>query len=210
MTRKSTGKPTGYPTLKPTRHPTSKPTQNPVYQTEKFTPPTRKPTPNPTRRPSSEPMRNADGDSASCSAHLQCADLVGDCCPTDEGKRLGCCSTDTPIISKATYHEAEGSCSAYPKCSELGLEGDCCPTDDRNKLSCCFDEDPSVAVRRSQQRLFPWNHLALLSISLLLFVILVSVKAYDASKALINIDNGDGECYIDAAPSNVGSPSTIS
>jgi hypothetical protein len=33
---------------------------------------------------------------ASCQAHLQCAALTGNCCPTDAGDSLGCCGTVVP------------------------------------------------------------------------------------------------------------------
>lgn len=66
-----------------------------------------------------------------------------------------------------------------------------------------------VAIQRRQQRLSPWNRLAILSLSLLLLVTFSSLKAADASYA-ISVDPGDEECYTFSAPSNVGSTSTIS
>jgi hypothetical protein len=66
-----------------------------------------------------------------------------------------------------------------------------------------------VAIRRRQQRLSPWNHLALLSLSLLFLVTFSSLKAVEASYA-ISIDPGDEECYMFSAPSNVAGTSTIS
>lgn len=140
-TRKPTNhpvpKPTRYPTKRPTNHPAPKPTRNPTRN------PTRKPT-SPTRRPTFRPISDA-----SCEAHPECAalGLVGDCCPTDDDKRLNCCSKDgptrrpTPKPSPKPTSRTQKSCSAYPKCRALGLEGDCCPTDDDKKLACCFDDD---------------------------------------------------------------------
>lgn len=66
-----------------------------------------------------------------------------------------------------------------------------------------------MAIRRRQQRLSPWNRLALLSLSLLLLVTFSSLKAVDASYA-ISINPGDEECYMFSAPSNVAGTSTIS
>ena len=66
--------------------------------------------------------------------------MEGDCCPTDDGKKLACCFDEGSI-------EPEGSCSTSPKCRELGLKGDCCPTDDGMKLDCCFDRKPGTCSR---------------------------------------------------------------
>jgi len=144
--------PTRHPNPEPTRHPTRKPTPNPVSNGGPTRTPTRKPfnpTRSPTRKPTSRPSRRSDD--ASCSAHPQCAaqDLVGDCCPTIHDERLDCCSDDTPTRRPTPnptfhhhHHHGQGSCAAYPKCTDLGLEGICCPTNDGDKLNCCFDEQP--------------------------------------------------------------------
>jgi len=126
--------PTRRPTSEPTRKPTPNPTRKPTSE------PTRKPTPNPTRKPTSKPTYHEA--EASCAAYPKCRELglEGDCCPTDDGKKLACCFDEGSI-------EPEGSCSTSLKCRELGLKGDCCPTDDGMKLDCCFDRKPGTCSR---------------------------------------------------------------
>jgi hypothetical protein len=74
---------------------------------------------------------------ALCSAHDECADLHGACCPNTEGVFLDCCS------NKPDEHVDEDRyCSAHDKCADLGLTGLCCATKDGVYLDCC-DEKPS-------------------------------------------------------------------
>ena len=131
--------PTSHPTSTPTKTPTSTPTKNPTKN------PTKTPTSAPTKQPTPGPTEDA-----ACSAHPECAarGLTGDCCPTDDDKRLDCCSnTHSPTPSptnKPTIDYPDSSCAAYPACSHL--EGECCPTDDGLKLACCFEDGGGSSV----------------------------------------------------------------
>lgn len=69
-------------------------------------------------------------DDQTCIAHSACGDLEGNCCPTDEGVTLDCCSA--------------ALCSSHPECAGLGLAGNCCPDDSGLQLDCC--SPPSVSV----------------------------------------------------------------
>merc|ERR1712232_1014707 len=61
-----------------------------------------------------------------CSAHEQCSNLDGDCCPTDtDNVFLYCCDKINP------------SCSAHPRCVGLYEGPECCPTTDGVYLECC-------------------------------------------------------------------------
>ncbi|CAE8650196.1 unnamed protein product, partial [Polarella glacialis] len=87
--------------------------------------------------------------------------LNGDCCPTPDGARLGCCPTGDSTAQSAVAGTAaptsstpssgigsvedkdsdavvsEASCGKSPGCSVLGLEGNCCPNNDGVRLGCC-------------------------------------------------------------------------
>lgn len=65
-------------------------------------------------------------DLAACALFPACvkAGLAGDCCPSSNGKNLGCC--DTPA-----------SCSRHPNCKAANLTGDCCPALNGAMLGCC-------------------------------------------------------------------------
>merc|ERR1719223_1838116 len=85
-TPRPTRNPTPRPTRKPTSHPTRKPTTRPTSKPTRH--PTSMPTPLPTRKPTPKPTETIED--ASCSARPKCAaaGLIGDCCPTDDDKRL--------------------------------------------------------------------------------------------------------------------------
>lgn len=65
-------------------------------------------------------------DLALCALFPRCAaaGLEGDCCPSPNGKNLGCC--DTPA-----------SCGRHPRCRAANLTGDCCPAQNGAVLGCC-------------------------------------------------------------------------
>jgi len=111
------------------------------------------------------PIPNAtEGGGAVCSAHPACAGrhLEGDCCPTEEGFLLGCCSEDSappappPVdfgaagegaaVMRNPFHPANGgqgelkpeACDKNHACASLGLTGACCPTSEGSMLGCCF------------------------------------------------------------------------
>jgi len=83
-------------------------------------PPTPEPTPEPTGN-FSLPM---------CSAHPKCSRLSGNCCPTNSGTRLSCCTQP--------YTTYVPTCDAHEGCKHLS--GNCCPTMDPIRsinLGCC-------------------------------------------------------------------------
>ena len=79
---------------------------------------------------------------------IRCADnsvcsadgLVGDCCPTSAGVKLGCCSADGNVASR--HETAPGACDDNSACAALGLAGDCCS--EIQTLSCCGAKDNKV------------------------------------------------------------------
>lgn len=75
--------------------------------------------------------------SAACASNLACAasGLAGDCCPTAEGARLGCCDAHGNTVAKVI---TSARCDDNAACKALGgLSGDCCPTDEGSMLGCC-------------------------------------------------------------------------
>jgi len=66
-----------------------------------------------------------------CSANAGCANLEGNCCPTEEGIMLGCCDA---VIGT--------TCGSNNGCADLGLvEGFCCPTPEGVYLDCCTNQE---------------------------------------------------------------------
>jgi len=82
----------------------------------------------PTDAPQTQPPQTS-----SCAANPNCVGLglQGECCPTEEGVILGCCS------SSGGPSKPVGTCSSDPGCSALGLTGDCCPGSNGVYLGCC-------------------------------------------------------------------------
>lgn len=60
-----------------------------------------------------------------CSDHVGCSSLTGNCCPTDTKVLLSCCGA------------VERTCAKNPICHGLGLNGECCPTSSGAYLDCC-------------------------------------------------------------------------
>ena len=105
-----------------------------------------------------KPAPAGSGGSA-CAAHPGCAGrhLSGECCPTEQGMLLGCCSdkgvppASPPALSGAGGGSNSSSrsgpagqgralpaaCAANPGCASLDLVGDCCPTFEGTMLGCC-------------------------------------------------------------------------
>ena len=57
--------------------------------------------------------------------------LTGECCPTNKGILLGCCSAHSHLTNP------QSSCEKHEKCQSSGLTGECCPTEDGGMLDCC-------------------------------------------------------------------------
>mgnify|MGYP002803415914 FL=1 len=71
-----------------------------------------------------------------CAAYPQCksARVQGNCCPTDEGVTLSCCS-QLPDVSKSIATSSD--CAAIPACAKKNQTGACCPTANGIHLPCC-------------------------------------------------------------------------
>ena len=112
--------------------------------------------PSSSKMPRSSP---ASDNGAACSAYPGCVGrrLSGDCCPTEEGMLLGCCSEDfappaSPPKGKGSDNEPAydphgtpggqsrarvAERAANSGCTHLGLTGACCPTSEGTMLGCC-------------------------------------------------------------------------
>lgn len=91
----------------------------------------------PIRRPTPKPTDRDNNTEGSCSAYPKCKELklTGECCPTNDGKKLDCC-----------YDEIPGTCSRYPGCAAKGLEGECCPAANGKNLECCGEQENGLPI----------------------------------------------------------------
>ena len=68
--------------------------------------------------------------------------LVGNCCPTPEGKLLGCCTANDNLVTR--HPTSKAACASNSACAAIGLVGDCCPTVAGTRLGCCDAKDNEV------------------------------------------------------------------
>ena len=79
-------------------------------------------------------------DNSACNA----LGLVGDCCPTPEGKLLGCCLDQDNLVTR--HPTSTAACASNSACAATGLAGDCCPTAEGKHLGCCNDAKNEVTT----------------------------------------------------------------
>lgn len=79
-------------------------------------------------------------DNSACNA----LGLAGDCCPTPEGKLLGCCLDADNLVTR--HPTSTAACASNSACATAGLAGDCCPTAEGAQLGCCGDAKNEVTT----------------------------------------------------------------
>ncbi|KAJ1451668.1 hypothetical protein M885DRAFT_529279 [Pelagophyceae sp. CCMP2097] len=89
-----------------------------------------------------QPLARRCMDNSACSA----SGLLGDCCPTAQGLRLGCCIDPSNVITPT--RTARGACDDNSECAGVGLLGACCPTAGGTALACCTSPNNTVTPPR--------------------------------------------------------------